>query len=734
MYDENIWLVSTDGVPYRIPVIDNPNVPAGNTWHILETPGNRPVTEISLGTYSLWCTTSDETLWFSRVTFDDPNYDQILYEISADGYMDVGKLEFTKLSVNRKDQLFTISASEEKLQVRTGITKDEPSGKRFVKVVERATNKKWISVNVATTSFSIIPDYYILENTIQTNLQVAMFSRSLWRQKILARLQDVNDLSYALMNSVESKYSKLQLTSSHLRFEVDAIPCYFYIDRAGGKFIFQPASVVISSTFIIVNVTELNVILVSSSDLQTAYPSFTREPQRYLIYIKRRTMADGIYLSFTDDSIRQKCLKRLNDIIREYLSQAIITDDNRCYWSITDWNEVRWHCLSELKKDRTPIELKTAKSIYVEGHFQEIDVGAGRHVWALNTMGHVYALTPDFNPLLTEEHELEHRFFDEVTLTMYEYQHKTYFKTVEGWMSDGQKCPKFFSSLPSKNWRWIDTEWHTQPENWEYAKEADGEYSAPSTRRDWPDDKGTVAVVGLTVDGHLLLRKGVRSDNAIGTKWIEIHEMAQGRTSAGCCCFANNVRFLILILTVWAISALFASLILFNLTALLHTNLPPDQKPVSGLDSLHEYTIWHDRRKRDLPNSDSSLTIKEANTDVKYDGVPGESIPSKIKKALYSAPGIGVLLGIWPTIAFSNSIGIRKLFALYLAVSALLTVFLPLAVPSNFVTFFAVRLLQGVLFSVVFPVIGNVLVYWGTLNDQLLFLTSTFLFIAVSRQ
>ncbi|KAK5984004.1 hypothetical protein GCK32_021184 [Trichostrongylus colubriformis] len=73
-----------------------------------------------------------------------------------------------------------------------------------------------------------------------------------------------------------------------------------------------------------------------------------------------------------------------------------------------------------------------------------------------------------------------------------------------------------------------------------------------------------------------------------------------GRGPLCCCCMANNVRHLVLVLTSVCISVLFTNLILFNLTAVLDPELSTELRPVPSLDSLHEYTIWHDRRKRSI--------------------------------------------------------------------------------------------------------------------------------------
>uniref|UniRef100_A0A1I7T7H4 MFS domain-containing protein n=1 Tax=Caenorhabditis tropicalis TaxID=1561998 RepID=A0A1I7T7H4_9PELO len=75
--------------------------------------------------------------------------------------------------------------------------------------------------------------------------------------------------------------------------------------------------------------------------------------------------------------------------------------------------------------------------------------------------------------------------------------------------------------------------------------------------------------------------------------------MAGGRPAAGCCCFINNVRFPILILTTLSVAALYSTLLVFNLLAILDPEV--DLRPVPGLDTLHGSSYkGYDRLKREL--------------------------------------------------------------------------------------------------------------------------------------
>ncbi|KAE9420834.1 hypothetical protein Angca_007189, partial [Angiostrongylus cantonensis] len=100
--------------------------------------------------------------------------------------------------------------------------------------------------------------------------------------------------------------------------------------------------------------------------------------------------------------------------------------------------------------------------------------------------------------------------------------------------------------------------------------------------------------------------------------------LCMGHGPLCCCCFANNVRHMILVLISICISALFANLILFNFTAVLDAELPTSLRPVPSLDTLHEYTIWPDRRKRSASSKNDTLhsSTKSSEGDVGYPVLP----------------------------------------------------------------------------------------------------------------
>ncbi|UMM17447.1 hypothetical protein L5515_013991 [Caenorhabditis briggsae] len=300
--------------------------------------------------------------------------------------------------------------------------------------------------------------------------------------------------------------------------------------------------------------------------------------------------------------------------------------------------------------------------------------------------------------------------------------------------------------------------------------------------------------------------------------------MAGGRPAAGCCCFTNNVRLPILILTTFCVAALYSTLLVFNLVAILDPEI--ELRPAPGLDSLHGSSYkGYDRLKRDLAdrrvpskvvrfdqstededeghpilpptekpapvtttqapttkktekpvpifitNSPETTTTKveratttriETTTD---DVVAGEvqrslkklrdaeegkleSPPEKVqqeffeKKAeplsirlrrglLYASPGIGIILGSFLTINLTKKYGVRKVFTTCMCQASMsILVFLYFQKRSYFVLT-VIRFFQGVLFSAVFPTMGSLLIQWGPLNEQLLFLTVMLMFLSI---
>lgn len=323
-----------------------------------------------------------------------------------------------------------------------------------------------------------------------------------------------------------------------------------------------------------------------------------------------------------------------------------------------------------------------------------------------------------------------------------------------------------------------------------------------------------------------------------------------------CCCLSNNVRHLALLATSVAVAILYVNLVLFNFTAVLHKDLPSNLKPVASLDSLYEYSTWHDRMRRSynltstedkeqktfyteeegypilpstksLPTTSSttaestttekpttprllfftnsptsrwttrivrstvettrtpSTTTTAASTTTtteapttrnvvleevqkaieKYEKKDKENKDRKkasdkhpedpkkvddigktpvfdeksklfaeernyvLRSLLYAAPGIGCLLGTLPSMFFIRVLSVRYTITVSLFASAILQIILPFLVQFGFPALFPIRVLLGVCFSASLPASGSLTASWGTLKEQLSFISIVFVFI-----
>uniref|UniRef100_A0A8R1DEW5 Major facilitator superfamily (MFS) profile domain-containing protein n=1 Tax=Caenorhabditis japonica TaxID=281687 RepID=A0A8R1DEW5_CAEJA len=217
--------------------------------------------------------------------------------------------------------------------------------------------------------------------------------------------------------------------------------------------------------------------------------------------------------------------------------------------------------------------------------------------------------------------------------------------------------------------------------------------------------------------------------------------MAGGRPAAGCCCFINNVRFPVLLLVTCSVAAMYSTILLFNLTSILDSEV--EWRPVPGLDSLHGSSYkGFDRLKRELaelrkflPKLSDTMNHKKMMRDIQFSHpLKNQTKPTSFRISrglLYAAPGVGTFLGIFLSMLLSKRFGVRTFFGIFLALAALLTIVFLFVQKTNYYLLLLVRFLQGVVFSGVFPVMGNALVQWGPLKEQLIFLTTMLMFISV---
>ncbi|VDO58458.1 unnamed protein product [Haemonchus placei] len=197
---------------------------------------------------------------------------------------------------------------------------------------------------------------------------------------------------------------------------------------------------------------------------------------------------------------------------------------------------------------------------------------------------------------------------------------------------------------------------------------------------------------------------------------MKVPVAGMGRGPLCCCCMANNVRHMVLVLTSVCISVLFTNLILFNLTAVLDPELSTELRPVPSLDSLHEYTIWHGEfrlfRIRFTFSLHFFLKVYEPILIEIDHKLP---FSDRRKRSINETDD--------PKLSFSVHAPIWVIFVKFS---------LNFECCSGFLALFPLRLLIGVSFAPALPVAGAICASWGCLNEQLLFIGTVFAFIHVS--
>ncbi|CAB3404279.1 unnamed protein product [Caenorhabditis bovis] len=154
--------------------------------------------------------------------------------------------------------------------------------------------------------------------------------------------------------------------------------------------------------------------------------------------------------------------------------------------------------------------------------------------------------------------------------------------------------------------------------------------------------------------------------------------------------FCGNTRFVILILGLCCILCTNANLILMNFTVICMQDVIEEQ-------SVHNHTHWLQR------SYEISLT--------------------------FSSAAIGAIFGIIPAVALITSYGIRRTLTSYGLISAIATLFMPLAVSYGLFFVLVVRLLQGIGASILYSSIGTISNKWSAaagIGTYVAFLSSAF--------
>ncbi|CAI2342243.1 unnamed protein product [Caenorhabditis sp. 36 PRJEB53466] len=472
-----------------------------------------------------------------------------------------------KVSITKNDQVFCIS-TREKIEIRTGISKGEQSGKRFEKVVDRGEPKdqRWISLHAGAVSFPEVPEFFLSSTSLQSRIEVLQFKRADWRLKILERLQEASDQSWAKMKNVKGAELGVEVDNEKEKEKDAAKRMRCQIMRGDG---FQSVTVTFTATQMEISGEKFQKTIETAS-IRSVLPTFQRLPQKYLLQVFIGDASESEFFAFTDNKSQKTMQTIVENVICDYICSSTRSSHGESMWSVSSEGVVRWHCLAEMSEEskyEKRVNPGASRGLLVDGHFESIDCGVKRSVWAVNQVGALYSLSTHYDPLSARETEHEFKATDQVTLKMFEYQKHAIFrgfitfqgsqKRISAWMCDGKPCPPSFSSLPSSQWSWIDSTWQLEEEAWKYANDIDGVYlssekeQGKARRRIWTrrahfesnkspwchveappiqcvrvgkreSTDGNIIVIALTTDGHILKRNGVDKEHFRGDSWTQV--------------------------------------------------------------------------------------------------------------------------------------------------------------------------------------------------------------------
>uniref|UniRef100_A0A1I7T7H6 Peroxin/Ferlin domain-containing protein n=1 Tax=Caenorhabditis tropicalis TaxID=1561998 RepID=A0A1I7T7H6_9PELO len=275
--------------------------PIGITWNSIPTPKNKAVIGASIGTKGLWCITADGCVWFTRLEVDEKLKEHTMENITSEGYQLVTQGGVSKLSVTKNDQLIYIS-TREKIEIRSGINNNEPSGKRFEQIVDRGEPKdqRWISIHAGSVSFSQFPEYFTSSSSLQSKIEVHQFKKADWRIKVGT-----------------NETVSIVITDKTLEISAEKIPSKS----------------------------------IETSLIRSVLPSFQRLPQKYLLYVFIGSQSEFECFAFTEESSRSSFQTIIENIIRDYICSTTRSSFGECMWTVSIEGIVRWHCLAEMDRE-----------------------------------------------------------------------------------------------------------------------------------------------------------------------------------------------------------------------------------------------------------------------------------------------------------------------------------------------------------------------------------------------
>lgn len=150
--------------------------------------------------------------------------------------------------------------------------------------------------------------------------------------------------------------------------------------------------------------------------------------------------------------------------------------------------------------------------------------------------------------------------------------------------------------------------------------------------------------------------------------------------------FANHTRYLILIISLIALSILTSNTLILNFTIICMSD---NEKQIFNATEEHLH----------LNGKLYQFTQSQ-------------------KGLLFSATAIGNLIGTYPVIVLERRIGIRKMFVLFGIISAIATLLIPWCDTFGFIFLLAMRFIEGFAYASAYPVVGSITSQWSLLADS----------------
>ncbi|KAK6035950.1 Propeller, partial [Cooperia oncophora] len=143
-------------------------------------------------------------LWTKRLTVSARHEPS---SFATSGYIETSG-EVYGLCVNIDDQVAGTSDSGV-VYLRDGVSSTEPTGTRFVRIVERATSEsqKWTMVVNSGARYANLPKHWINDHVVVDS--TANFRYTSWRKQILKDLCSVNEANWEALRSTGNDLEEL---------------------------------------------------------------------------------------------------------------------------------------------------------------------------------------------------------------------------------------------------------------------------------------------------------------------------------------------------------------------------------------------------------------------------------------------------------------------------------------------------------------------------------------------